>query len=409
MGEKDTMKYKQTILRFLVTSLSGLLLFCLTGCWSSHEIENLSLGVGIAFDTGRKSSTENNLDEKGGGYSKKNRISATFQLITPQIASSSGKQGGPPQQSYVNISETGDSIIQVARELSLRSDLPFQAAHMKVIVIGEKLARSINLQNLLDMPLRHNEFRPSCLVFISKGRASDTLISKTPGEVPALRLYGIVDNAYKSSRILPPVSLIKLDGKLQSGSSFLLQNVIAANGQVKFAGAAVIKGKTKKLFGFLNENELEAVTWLTGKGLDGVVKSFDKQTNRPILYEVESIKSKITSHVRGNKISFDVNIHSKGRLIENWVGSGTPFENAFLKRAEESTAIQVKQLIGLTLKKMQKEYQVDAVGFGGRLKIQHPKVWEKVKKDWDQTFINIPINYNVNVTIKDYGASGNYK
>lgn len=33
--------------------------------------------------------------------------------------------------------------------------------------------------------------------------------------------------------------------KMRSGASFLLQNVISINGETKFAGAAVIKGKTK--------------------------------------------------------------------------------------------------------------------------------------------------------------------
>jgi spore germination protein len=48
-----------------------------------------------------------------------------------------------------------------------------------------------------------------------------------------------------------------------------MQNLILANGQMKFAGAAMIRGKTKKLRGFLNEDELEAVIWLTSKGKDG--------------------------------------------------------------------------------------------------------------------------------------------
>lgn len=42
------------------------------------------------------------------------------------------------------------------------------------------------------------------------------------------------------------MTLAKLIGKLHSGSSFLLQNVVAANGAVKYSGAAVINGKSKK-------------------------------------------------------------------------------------------------------------------------------------------------------------------
>jgi spore germination protein len=406
MERKKTMKLPHKNIRFLLVSLSVLLLFSLTGCWSSHEIEELSLGVGVAFDKGKKSTIEKKINEQDEEYSKKDQITTTYQLITSQLASSMSKEGGSQQQSYVNISETGDSIFQEVRELSLRTDLPFNASHMKVIVIGDKLARSYSLDRLLDQYLRDNDFRPSCLMFISKGRASNTLVSKKAGEVPAFRLFGMVDNAYRTTRILPPISIIKLDGKLKSGSSFLLQNVISENGEVKFAGAAVIKGKTKKLRGFLNEEELEGITWITGKGKGGLVKSFDKQTSGLIVYELESMKSKITSHVKGNNISFDVNIESEGRLSENWVVSGNSFDNTFLKRAEESTEKEVKRLVDHTIKKTQKEYRVDVAGFGTRLRIEHPKVWEKVKKDWDKTFSEVPIYYNVKITIKDYGASG---
>ncbi|MEH7479614.1 Ger(x)C family spore germination protein [Neobacillus drentensis] len=400
------MKLSHNNIRFLLVSLSVLSLFSLTGCWSSHEIEELSLGVGVAFDIGKKSTIEKKINEQDEGYSKKDQITTTYQLITPQLASSMSKEGGSQQQSYLNISETGDSILQEVRELSLRTDLPFNASHMKVIVIGDKLARSYSLDRLLDQYLRDNDFRPSCLMFISKGRASNTLVSKKAGEVPAFRLFGIVDNAYRTTRILPSISIIKLDGKLKSGSSFLLQNVISENGEVKFAGAAVIKGKTKKLRGFLNEEELEGITWITGKGKGGLVKSFDKQSSGLIVYEIESMKSKITSHVKGNNLSFDVNIESEGRLSEDWVVSGNSFDNTFLKRAEESTEKEVKRLVVQSIKKTQKEYRVDVAGFGNRLRIEHPKVWEKVKKDWDQTFSEIPIYYNVKITIKDYGASG---
>jgi spore germination protein len=188
-----------------------------------------------------------------------------------------------------------------------------------------------------------------------------------------------------------------------------MQKVLSADGQVKFAGAAVIDGKTHKMTGTLNEEELEGVTWITGKGKGGVVKSFEKETGQPIIYEIETMKSSIIPRVKGNNISFDVNIESVGRLSENWVVSGDTFKNEFLKNAEKSTEKEVKRLVGNALKKMQKEYKVDVAGFGNRLRIEHPKVWKKVKKDWDQIFSEAPINYDVKITINDYGTSGGSK
>ncbi|MFP5113027.1 Ger(x)C family spore germination protein [Bacillaceae bacterium C204] len=402
------MKQSHNKIKTLFITLSVILILSLTGCWSSHEIEEQSLGIGVAFDKGKESFIEKELDEQGEGYFKKNLITLTYQLITPQVASSTTKQAGPQQKSYVNVSETGDSILQMARELSLERP-PLTGHHLKVIVISEKLAKSYDLEQLFDQDLRDNDFRPSCLVLTSKGSASNTLETKTAGEIPAFRLLRIVENTYRTTRILPPLPLIKLEAKLKSESSFLLQNVLSVNGEVKFTGAAVIKGKTHKMTGFLNEDELEGVTWITGKGKGGVLKSYDKETGQLILYEIESMKSRIKPRVKGNNISFDVTIESEGRLAETWVIPGDTFKNEFLKKAEKSSEKEVKRLVRNVLEKMQKEYQVDVAGFGNQLRIKNPKVWKKVKKNWDQTFSKTPINYHVKLTINDYGTSGSSK
>ncbi|MGI0536047.1 Ger(x)C family spore germination protein [Bacillus pfraonensis] len=396
------MKNNFHYVRVLLTLFSMLVL--LTGCWSSKEIEELSLTSGIALDKGKESTIEKEIEGKGGGYPKRNLITATYQIVNSQAKS----KGDGQQKRYINVSETGDSIHQIIREFSLKREGPLFSPHLKSIVISDSLVRTYSLENLLDQLLRDNEIRLSCMVLISKGRASATLESKGKGEIPTFHLVGIGDNQYRITRILPPVSLAKLEGKMQSGSSFLLQNVISTNGEAKFAGAAVIKGKTKKLRGFLNEEELEGLIWINGKRKGGVVKGSDKKTGQPIIYEIKSIKSKITPHVKGNKISFDVNIESEGRVSENWMHSGKGFENEFLKRAEKVAEQEVKHLVHHVTEKMQKKYQADVAGFGNRLRIEEPKVWEKVKKDWDQTFSRVPIKYHVNVTIQDYGAS-NFK
>ncbi|MGE7687407.1 Ger(x)C family spore germination protein [Peribacillus simplex] len=194
------MKQSHNNIRPLFISLSVLLFLSLTGCWSSHEIEEQSLGIGLAFDKAKQSSIEKKFNEQGEGYSKnKDLITSTYQLITPQVASSTTKQAGPQQKSYDNFSQTGDSVLQMTRELSLRSEQPLTAHHMKVIVISEKLAKSYVLEQVLDLNFRDNDFSPSCLVLISKGRASKTLETKKAGEIPAFRLVGIVENTFRTT------------------------------------------------------------------------------------------------------------------------------------------------------------------------------------------------------------------
>jgi spore germination protein len=399
------MKQRHKNVRILFRFLSFLLLLTLTGCWSSREIEDLGLVVGIALDLEKDKSLEEALERNENRYPDKALMTITNQLVTSQTTGAGKKEGKPQQKAYNNVSESGDAILPILRDMILRSDKRAFAQHSKVIVIGEDLARTVNLQQILDFFLREQEIRPSSILLIAKNRASKTLESKEPSVIPALHLIQISKGQERTTKILPPLSLAKLIGKLHSDSSFLLQNVSMKNGEVKFAGASLIDGKAKKLRGFLNEKDLEGITWVTGKGKGGLVKSRDEKTGQPIIYEIESMKSKIRPHVDGNNISFEVNISSEGSIAENWVVSGNLSDNDFLRRAERVSKKEVGRLVKNVLDKTQKEYQADVLGFGDRLRIEYPKVWENVKKDWDQTFSKIPIKYNVKLTIKDYGTS----
>jgi spore germination protein len=386
---------------FFLTLFSFLIL---SGCWSSHEIEERGFGVAMAFDKGQESQIENRLKETGAGFSKRDLITFTYQFVKP-VNTGEQNTGGGEQKPYINFSQTGDSIQQIIREIALRMERPVFTPHLKVVVISEELLSTVNLQKLLDFDLRDDEMRLSSFLLVSKGKASETLeVTATTSDIPAFHLVGTIENRYRTTKILPPLPLAKLMGKLHSGSSFLIQNVAVANGDVKFAGAAIINGKTKKWHGFLNAENVEGLTWLTGEGKGGMLKSFDEQTGQIAIFEVISMKSKITSTIDGNKISFDVNIESEGRLSENWVITDKAYENEFLKRIEKVAENEVERLVKSVLEKMQTEYQVDVAGFGEHLRIEHPKVWEEVKEDWDQTFSDIPITINVTLTITDYGS-----
>ncbi|MEC0486538.1 spore gernimation protein GerC, partial [Bacillus glycinifermentans] len=46
--------------------LSAILLLFLTGCWSSHEIEERGLTFGMGIDKGKETSLEKKFDKEGG-------------------------------------------------------------------------------------------------------------------------------------------------------------------------------------------------------------------------------------------------------------------------------------------------------------------------------------------------------
>lgn len=375
------------------------------GCWDKREIEELGFVVGVALDKASEEGPGDETEEEVGGERTKNVITVTLQrVVVKAFAGGAEKGGGKQEKPYINRSATGDSIPQSIRELMLTDDRLAFGEHTKVIVISEELARKMNMQHLTDRFLRGYEVRLSPIVLIAKGRASDTLEIADTGEIPAFRLIGIVDNEKKTARLLPAVTLAKVSSKMSANSSFLLQTATVKDKKVKFAGGAVIKGSTKRLIGFLNEEELEGLNWLTGRAKGALVKGLDEQTHRLMVYEVQSISSKIQPHVQGEKISFDVEIESEGSLYEDWIPAGNAFDNQFLKRVERATQQEVKRLAGQALKKIQKQYKADVAGFGDQLRIQYPRVWQKVKKDWDKEFSRATVNVDVKVTLRDYQA-----
>ncbi|WP_163100428.1 Ger(x)C family spore germination protein [Peribacillus alkalitolerans] len=372
---------------FLLTMFISLLIV-LSGCWSSTPIEELNFIAGTAIDKG----------ENG-------RIKTTFQYVVPS-AIGKGNEGATLQKPYLNVSGVADSLDPIAWETTLKKEGKIFSAHSKAVVIGEELAREINLRQLTDLLYRDIDIRGSRLIFVSKGRADKTLVTKEPNVIPALKIVEIATQQ-STTRLLKPTTLTSVWGKMNSGTSYLLQQVEIKEGEVQFDGAAIFNGKTNLMIGTFNKKEIEGINWITGEGKGGSIKAYLKEAEKPTYFQIEGMKSKIKPKVKGEKISFDVTIESEGRVAEYWNPYLKPlFKNKNVKPIEKAAEKEVKRLVENVTKKMQKEYKVEVAGFGNRLRIEYPKLWEKVKKDWDKEFSTIPVKYHVDITVKDYGNIG---
>ncbi|MCY7816864.1 Ger(x)C family spore germination protein [Bacillus haynesii] len=393
---------------YKICFLFPIMILLLTGCWSSHEIEDLGLTFAMGFDAGRETALEKKFDKMGGSYPEKDRITVTYQYVNPYTA---GAQiaGSSSQKPYINIYGTGDSFQQIGTEVALRQDRPVFSSHLKVIVIAADLLRTYSLKDLLDQSLRDNEIRLSTLVLVTRGRASDALELKDgTGKIPAFHLSRIIHNDFRAKKILPPVTLAKLPGMINAGTSYLLQNIIGVNGEIKYAGAVAINGKTNKLLGFLDEKDLDGIMWIKGQGVGGTVKNYDQKTKKLTAMAVDHLKSEIKPVVKGNRLSFKVNINSEAHLAENWNTADAEIDKKYLKRKEASASQTVKQQVEQITEKMQREYKADLAGFGDVVRIQYPSLWRKLKKNWDEVFTKIPIQYDVNITIEEFGSQSRH-
>lgn len=331
-------------------------------------------------------------------------MTATVQIVPENVIGNSGKEGETPKTHFHNISESGDSLLEVFRQISIRKNRPIIGHHLKVVVISEKLIQEEKIRRLMDFLLRDNDIRPSCLIFLSQGRASDTL-NTTAEEVPSFRLEDMVHNHFRTSKVMKGITLSDLDALMYSKQSFVLQNVIEANGEVEFSGAGIIKGDTGHWIGNLNQQDVESIAWIKGDVKGGSIKTYN-QSNEAITYEIKSVKSKITlKETEDKKFSFHVAIESDGRLIENWDDNEHSSDSAYFKELEKLFEERLTEKINSLIHKMKSTYKVDVAGFGEWFSIKRPQAWKQNKDHWDEKFIAMPLTFDVKLKITDFGST----
>ncbi|NRD77742.1 Ger(x)C family spore germination protein [Bacillus sp. BRMEA1] len=376
----------------------------ISGCWDRREIQDIGITLGIGFDK----PVVKEVKEQGHKSEQGHRVSMIHQFAIPK-QSAANKEGGA-QKDYFNLISEGDLVFDNLQEISMRIAIPPSYEHLKVIVISEDVARTIDLNNIINFILRNTETRRSTRVVVSKGKAREVFEKQGIITNPALKLMESTDNYNKTMRMATEIKLGEISGYLSSKRSFVVQRVTTSKKEMKIHGAAVINGKSGKMIGELGEKEIEGLNWLKGdKGRRGIVEGVDPKSKGKLVYELRKMKSKIQPKVTGSKISFTIEIETEGKLREDWVNPGNAFKTDFIKRAELATGIAIKKTAERTLAKTQKEFKEDVLGLDKRLSIDYPHVWKKVKGGWSERFSEIPVNIKVRVKIRDFGTKGTKK
>lgn len=385
--------------------LTGVLcvLLLLSGCWSSAEIEDLALYLGLSLDAGKPAPKEKDLERKGARYPKQNKLLVTIQVVPAVGAASNEDKSLEKSSPFFNISGSGDSILQIFRQFSIRLDRPIIGHHLKVIVISADLLKKQSAEQLTDFLLRDNDIRPSCIVLVSEGEAMDVLAGTPNKEIPAVSLIGMSRNRSRTSKVMRPVTLARLDAMIHSRKSFVLQRLITAGKETLFSGAEIIKGSIGQSIGSLGEDDTMCLTWLRGEGDRGIIKVNDSK-GEPLVFEMKSLKSKITPHVEGEEISFDVKITTTGRIIETWSKGDTSTTQEYADEASKIFEEELIRMMTQLIHKLQDTYAADVAGFGDQLAIKYPSVWKKVKDDWDERFSQSKISISYKLSITDFGS-----
>ncbi|PYI52232.1 hypothetical protein DLM86_22445 [Paenibacillus flagellatus] len=231
----------------MVTAAILLLFLPLTGCWDRREIDDVGIVLGIGFD------------ESNG----KQSVSMVHQFAVPKQFAA--KESGSSQTNYLNLVNEGVSVFSNIRELSTRAERSPSYEHLRMIVISEKVARSFDLNNIIDFLMRNTETRRTIRVAITQGKARDVFEKRGIISNPSLAIRELSDNWRTTLMMAPELKLGDMSEQLTGKTSFVVPQIEPFGKEAKSAGAAVVDGRKGSMIGWLSENEVAGLNLLQGR------------------------------------------------------------------------------------------------------------------------------------------------
>lgn len=385
----------------LLLSIFIIVAVFVTGCWSRRELNDLAIAVGLG------------IDKVGSKYH------VSVQVVEPSEVAGNKSSGVAPVTMY---QATGNTLLEALRKMTTISPRKIYIAHLRVIVFGESLARE-GIAEALDFMTREPEIRDDYFIVVAKdAKAMDTLKILTNLEkVPSVRLFSTLDTSEKQ---WAPTTAVKLDelisdlvsegkhpvltglnviGDASVGETKKNVETILSPAELQYSGLAVFK--KDKLIGWLSNEEGKAYNYINNhvKSTAGSVTCPD---GGKITLKVTRSNSKIIGSIRDERPIINIEVSTEVNVAEVQCHLDLRNEKNIVE-IENRANRKLEGLIDDTISRVKQDYKVDIFGFGEAIHRSNPKEWKKLKKNWDQTFENIPVNIKVTYEIKRLGKVSN--
>ncbi|PEA54689.1 spore gernimation protein GerLC [Bacillus pseudomycoides] len=351
--------------------------FVISGCSERQEIEERGFVVGVALDKGTNKGEKSETTTT----SRSPLVKGTYQIVLPSSLTQQEMKDG--EKNYININATADSVFAQIRIISKKISRSLFFPHIEALILSEDLLKKpFVLEDTLDVFFRDHEMRRNIRIFVSKERAEDILKqSAKPENLPAKYVSMISDHARKNAQMLEAVRIGDLQQKMSASRSFVLPVLGLTRQGIKMEGAAVFRGKDKKLVGRLNGMETLGLNYMIGKKVGGFFKI--QRGNQHIVFEVREMRRKIHAFLTDpTKPKFVIDVYLAGTLAEVYLRKDNKVMND--KEISKYLAKEMEKQLQKTVKVAQKDLKVDVLGIGEYYKRKNYKKWIKVKKNWDQ-------------------------
>lgn len=376
----------------LIVVLPVLSCFLLTGCGDKAELTEFGYAQAVAID-----------------QAKDGKFELTTHFYNPTSGGETGTADAQRKRGF-NITTRADTVFEAARDIPIHFGRKAKWDHMRIILIGEEIARKEDVGDVLDFFSRDHEPRATVLTLITKGKASDYLnvkpfIENTIGQ----QLRKIEESAihYSAKTMSTPLLELAIQLKNETGIAmipYVYSSSIDNPKELTVAGVAMLK-KGKLNGSIVTPTDTQRLLMLIDKYEGGVIEipcngmSEEKQKAKESL-EVLSLKTKVTPTVKDDEVTVRVMTRIKGSVGELRCSS--------LKTKDEALRFRdtVKKTVESELREVVKYFQkrqMDAFGIGDQIYRMNPSLWKSMKPDWGERFASSRFEINVEVDILNTG------
>lgn len=392
--------------RTVVVLLGIIVCLLTTGCWDAKELQDRNFVLVAAIDDAgiadksedekKKAQTQTFVQSQG---TKEYMLS--LQIL--KIAKSESKGGTPAKNTFV-ISNTGQPIFEMVRDMLGQSSKSLFFEHLEAIVISEAAVKKGGLRPILDFFRRDPEMRSRTKIFITPGEAKAIAKFNPPtGEPGGLYLKGLVRNHKKNLHVGGSKTDVGfITQAMDNNVDYAIPRLNYVDDVPKLGGTALFKND--RLVGYADEYMTRGLKFIYGTEKSAVIPILcPEHPEQHIVYELFKHDTKLMPHIEGDSIYFTLDITMQGNIGEiNCATKHDIHDVKFLHAIEEAVAQEVTQNVQ-DCWAFEQGLNIDIARAKARFKAYHPFEWEKVKEYWDEIYPEIPLIVSVNVNIRGIG------
>ncbi|WP_352420294.1 Ger(x)C family spore germination protein [Proteiniborus sp.] len=389
---------KKQLKLFIILSISILL----TGCWDLIEIdENFFISaMGIDIYRGEEhSADEAERKAEESQITQKDRFIITY--VAPDLRAI-GKNATSEEPRIV-MASISNNPYETTKELATRINRNFSFRHVKVVLIGEEVAKNKEyMLEIFDNLGRHEQLSRKIYVLIVKGTAKEIIEIEDPFEPVTGQLIYQILNKKQGSHRYNDVVLEEVLTELYFSGNALLPRAIPGKGEVKIAGSGIVKDF--KLIGWLGEVENIAAMFLMNRVNNALLNI--EYDNAVVPYVITNSNTKCNISVDGDTIKYTANIVTEGYIQQYKLEAANSItDEKTIVAIEKSLEEKLGKEIQVTFNKLQKEFKADVIGLGRNMRKYEPDLWDEIKDDWEEVFPTIEFEVNVDARLRRIGMT----